>query len=79
MIAKYNVDQVAYNGFKKAIGSELANTAKTILRGCSVHWKTLVNHVNKLLAKIKDKFDIFKTLAYQVCELEDQADVFFCY
>ena len=71
MIAKYNVDQVEYNGFK------MANTAKTILRGVSVHWKTLVNRVNKLLAKIKDKFDIFKTLAYHVYELEDRADVFF--
>lgn len=66
-------DQAECNGFEKAIGSALA---KTIIRGCSVHWKTSVNRVNKLVTKTKDEFDIFKTLAYQVHELEDQADVY---
>ena len=40
-----------------------------------MHWKTSVNRVNKIVTKTKDEFDIFRTLAYQLHELEDQADV----
>ena len=65
-------DQAEYNGFAKAIGNELA---ELIMRGCSVHWKTSVNRVNKLVTKTNDEFEIFRTLAYQVHELKDQSDV----
>lgn len=65
-------DQAEYNGLEEAIGSDLAHT---IIRGCSVHWKTSVNRVSKLVTKTNDEFDIFKTLAYKVHELKDQSDV----
>ena len=65
-------DQAQYNGLQKALGVDLA---KTIIRGCSVHWKTSVNRVNKIVTKSRDEFDIFRNLAYQVHELENQADV----
>ena len=65
-------DQAQYNGLQKVLGPDLA---KNIIRGCSVHWKTSVNRVNKIITKSKDEFDIFRKLAYQVHELEDQADI----
>lgn len=65
-------DQTEYNGFAMTIGRELANT---IIRGCSVHWKTSVNRVCKLVTKNKDEFDIFKNLAFQVPQVKEQTDV----
>ena len=65
-------DQAQYNGLQKALGADLA---KSMIRGYSVHWKTSVNRVNKIVTKTKDEFDIFRALAYQVHEVEDQGDV----
>ena len=59
--------QDQYNGLQKALRADLA---KNIIRGCSVHWKTSVNRVNKKVTKSRDEFDIFRNLAYQVHELE---------
>ena len=58
-------DQAQYNGLQ---GADLA---RNVIRGCSVHWKTSVNRVNKIVTKSKDEFDIFRTLAFKVPELED--------
>ena len=65
-------ERAQYNGLQKELGGDLA---KNIIRGCSVHWKTSVNKVNKMVTKSHDEFDIFRNLAYQVHKLEDQADV----
>ena len=65
-------DQAQYNGLQKALGADLA---RNVIRGCSVHWKTSVNRVNKIVTKSKDEFDIFRTLAFKVPELEDQGDL----
>ena len=53
-------DQAQYNGLQKALGADLA---KSMIRGYSVHWKTSVNRVNKIVTKTKDEFDIFRALA----------------
>ena len=34
-----------------------------------------MNRVKKILTKSKDEFDIFRTLAFKVPELEDQGDI----
>ena len=65
-------DQAQYNGLQKALGADLA---RNVIRGCSVHWKTSVNRANKIVTKSKDEFDIFRTLAFKVPELEDQGDI----
>ena len=39
-------DQAKYKGFQEVIGKSLA---KTIIRGCSVHWQTSVDRVSKII------------------------------
>jgi len=56
------------NGLQNALGADLV---KTLIRGCSVHWKTSVNRVNKIVTKSKDEFDIFRTLQ----EVAEKTDV----
>jgi len=65
-------DQAQYNGLQNALGADLA---KTLIRGGSVHWKTSVNRVNKIVTKSKDEFDIFRTLAFQIQEVAEKTDV----
>ena len=62
-------DQAQYNRLLKALGADLA---KNIIKGCSVHWKTSVNRVNKIVTKSRDEF---WNLAYQVHDFENQTDV----
>ena len=54
-------DQAQYNELQKALGADLA---KNIIRGCSIHWKTSVNRMNKIVTKSGDEFDIFRNVAY---------------
>ena len=52
-----------------------ADLAKTLTRGCSVHWETSVYRVNKTVAKHKDEFDIFRHLAFQIHDIVETVDV----
>ena len=65
-------DQAQYNELQNALG---ADSDKNLIRGCSVHWKTSVNRVNKIVTKSKHEFGIFRTLAFQIHEVVEKKDV----
>jgi hypothetical protein len=66
-------DDAQANGFRKAMGEEVANK---VLRGCKVHWLRSVQRVSKMVTKNQEEAALFERIAKKATTVREKKDVY---